>query len=202
MAFEASAPDRIPAAEISGDRSPLQGDERILERIQSGNYREAISLCAGDHGAAIGRLAMAMLADQGEAEEVAQETLLAAFDAFPSFRAESTVRAWLMGIARRICAKRLVKRARRERRLELAYNAETDAELPDAALERRRRAAGIRHALEKIKPSDRETLLLRFESGLSYREIGAITGVDESSARKRASRAIAKLREVMKGEQQ
>jgi RNA polymerase sigma-70 factor (ECF subfamily) len=40
--------------------------------------------------------------------------------------------------------------------------------------------------------------LLRYEAGLSYREVGEACGVDEAAARKRVSRALARLRELVK----
>ena len=169
----------------------------IVAMIQAGSYRDAVSACARDHGAAIGRLCMAMLGDQGEAEEAAQEALLAAYNAFGGYRGEGSIRAWLMGIARRMCARRLAKRVRRQQKLHLVHNASADAQLPDDLVERRRNASAVRAALEELKPSDREAVLLRYEGGLSFREIGLICGIDEVAARKRTSRALSRLRTVM-----
>ena len=166
----------------------------IAALIHQGQRREAIARCARDHGPALGRLCMALLGDQGEAEECTQEVLLAAYDAMESYRGEGSVRAWLMGIARRMCARRLAKRGRRERRLRLVHDAGEEASLPDDVVARRRRARHVRAALEELKPSDREALLLRYEIGLSYREIGALCAIDEAAARKRTSRALARLK--------
>lgn len=165
--------------------------------IVAGRHREALSECARQHGASVGRLCMALLGDQAEAEEVLQEALLAAYDGMPGFRAEGSVKAWLCGIARRMCARRLAKRVRRERRLRLVHDAGKPGELPDAAVEARRRAEVVRAALEELKPSDREALLLRYEAGLSYREIADLQNIDEPAARKRASRALARLRTLL-----
>ena len=172
-------------------------DDPIVALIQAGERRQAVAACAREHGAALGRLCMALLGDQGEAEETVQETLLAAYDAFPSYRGEGSLRAWLLGIARRLCARRLTKRLRRQRRLQLVHDAGTEATLPDDLVERRARARRVRAALEALKPSDREAVLLRYGSDLSYREIAAICGVDEVAARKRTSRALMKLRSLL-----
>jgi RNA polymerase sigma-70 factor (ECF subfamily) len=164
--------------------------------IQSGAHREAAAECARRHGASLGRLCMAMLGSQAEAEEALQDTLLAAHDAMASFRGEGTVRAWLFGIARHVCARRVERRATRERRLRLVET-EGNAALPDQIVEARRRAASVREALERLSPTERETLLLRFEAELSFREIAQACGIDEATARKRASRALARLRSVL-----
>ncbi len=86
---------------------------------------------------------------------------------------------------------------RREKRLRLVHDAGADSSLPDELLERRQRGERVRAALEELKPSDREALLLRYESVLDYREIGSICGIDETTARKRTSRALARLRDVL-----
>jgi RNA polymerase sigma-70 factor (ECF subfamily) len=172
--------------------------------IQRGAHREAAGECARRHGGALGRLCMAMLGSQAEAEEALQDTLLAAHDAMGEWRGEGTVRAWLFGIARHVCARRLERRSTRERRLRLVGEGggggDVGAELPDAIVDARRRAASIREALAKLAPSERETLLLRYEAELSYREIGQACGIDEATARKRASRALARLRSVITGD--
>ncbi len=179
--------------------SPIPNDP-IAELIRAGAYRDAVARCAREHGAALGRLCMAMLGNQGEAEETAQEALIAAHAAMASYRGEGTVRAWLCGIARKLCARRIEMRVRRERRLRLVHDADADAGLPDLEVETRRRARRLRDALEELKPTERDAVLLRYEAGLSYEEIASACGIDEAAARKRTSRALGRLREVLKGE--
>ena len=185
-------PSHAPLAPLAG-----LGDDPIAALIRAGAYREAAARCARDHGASLGRLAMALLGSQAEAEELAQEALLAAHDAMPSYRGEGTVRAWLFGIARRLCARRIETRVRQDRRLRLVHDADRDAGRPDELVEAARRAVLVRDALEKLKPSEREALLLRYEAGLSFKEIGDACGIDEAAARKRASRGLARLRDFL-----
>jgi hypothetical protein len=52
-------------------------------------------------------------------------------------------------------------------------------------------------ALSKLSAGDRDALLLRFFSAKSHREIAAQLGVSEETARKRAFRAVNRLREVL-----
>ncbi|MEM9071356.1 MAG: sigma-70 family RNA polymerase sigma factor [Myxococcota bacterium] len=177
--------------------APGSEEDPIVALIRGGQPRQAVAACAREHGAAMGRLCMALLGNQAEAEETVQEALIAAYDAFPSYRGEGSLRGWLMGIARRMCARRLAKRIRQQRRLKLVHDAGAEASLPDDVVDRRRKARSIRGALEELKPSDREAVLLRYESGLSYREIAAVCGIDESAARKRTSRALARLRSLL-----
>lgn len=172
----------------------------IAVLIREGRHREAVAACAREHGAAVGRLCMALLGDQAEAEEIAQEVLLAAHGAFGRFRGDGSVRAFLFGIARRKCARRVETRIRRERRLRLVHDATAEVEAPDEAVATRRRAERVRAALERLKPSERDAVVLRYQAGLPYREIGQACGIDEAAARKRVSRALSRMRTMLKSD--
>jgi RNA polymerase sigma-70 factor (ECF subfamily) len=168
----------------------------IAELIRRDERRDAIAECARRHGAALGRLCMALLGSQADAEEALQDTLVAAHDGLGSYRGEGTVRAWLCGIARHVCARRLERRARRERHL-ASLEVGSPAPAADELLEARRLATSLRLALERLAPSERETLLLRYQADLSFRAIAQALGIDEATARKRASRALVRLRSVL-----
>jgi RNA polymerase sigma-70 factor (ECF subfamily) len=179
---------------LVGSQDARADEARAIEAlIAAGDFRGALSRCARVYATGLGRLCMAFTGSQAESEELVQETLLAAFDAFPQYRAEGTVKAWLFGIARRLCGRHTEMRARRESRLRLVHDTRPRPDASDLALERER-AERARAALAKLKPSEREAVVLRYEAGLSFKELSIACGVDEQAARKRVSRALAKLR--------
>ncbi len=189
----------LPAAErLDGDEDRLgaDGERSILQAIAVGDHRGALSLCARYHGPAVGRLCMALVGSQAEADDLAQETLLTAHDGFAAFRGEGSLRAWLFGIARRKCARAVERRVRREARLRLVHDSDR-APPTDELIARRRRAERARAALDAVRPTEREALVLRFVSELSYREVAEACGIDEVAARKRVSRAITRLRAAL-----
>ena len=163
------------------------------ELHKTGKYREATAMCAADHGPSVGRLCMAMLGNQAEAQEVAQETFLAAFQGMARFRAEGSVRAWLFGIARRQCARRIQRGPRRH--LELVAEDHAGQESSERELREKRRSEDLQRHLGELKPSERELLVLRFAGDLSFKEVAAILNLNEATARKRASRALMRLRD-------
>jgi RNA polymerase sigma-70 factor (ECF subfamily) len=114
-----------------------------------------------------------------------------------TYRGEGSVKAWLCGIARHVCAHVLETRRRGREALELVPSA---GEARDA-FETRRRARVIRDALERLKPTEREALVLRYVADLSHREIAVACGLDEPAVRKRISRALARLRTVLPTEE-
>jgi len=180
---------------LVGTQTDARADEaRAIEGlIAAGDFREALARCARAYATALGRLCMAFTGSQAESEELVQETLLAALDAFPSYRAEGSVRAWLFAIARRICGRHTEMRSRRESRLRLVHDTRPRPDASELAAERER-AERTRAALAKLKPSEREAVVMRYDAGLSFKELAVACGVDEAAARKRVSRALAKLR--------
>jgi RNA polymerase sigma-70 factor, ECF subfamily len=184
------------AADSSSD--PEKSAEEALAR---GDLREALASCARVHGPALGRLCMALTGSQAEADELVHEVLLLAYDSFPSYRGEGTLRSWLFGIARRVCARHLETRSR-QTRLRLAH--------PEAVDHRRERALGgeeiiiardeaerARRALHTLSEAERDAILLRYEADLDFREIALACDVDEATARKRVSRGLNHLREAL-----
>lgn len=188
MGAESAAP-----AGITGEPPADPADQAVLRAISERDFRLALSLSARQHGAALGRLCMALVGSQAEADDLAQETLLAAYDAFADYRADGSLRAWLFAIARRKCARHLERRLRQGNRLRLVHDADRQQTTEELVLARQR-AERARAALGRIRPSEREALVLRFAGELSYREVATACGIDEAAARKRVSRALARLR--------
>ncbi len=174
-----------------------EGPEAELARlIQAGEHREALRLCAEQYAMSVGRLCMALLGSQAEAEDTTQEILLEAHAGFAGWRAEGSFKAWLFAIARRRCAKALERRGRREQRLRLVQAPPPHEHAEDWVL-RQERAVRARSAIAEIRPSLREALVLRYGAELSFKEVGDACGIEEVAARKRVSRALARLREAM-----
>jgi RNA polymerase sigma-70 factor, ECF subfamily len=190
---------REPKVEVHFERLSPSGsvsiDDReppVLSALRAGDKRRALGLCMKEHGNAVGRLCMALLGSREEADDAVQDTFVAAHAAFDGFRGEGSLRAWLFGIARRRCARALERRS-------ATRPADADpghAPGADELLELRRRADTARALLSEVRPSEREALLLRYVGELSFREVGEACGIDEATARKRVSRALARLREL------
>ena len=109
--------------------TPMSAAIPIVELIRGGQHREALTACARTHHDVLGRLCMALLGSQADADEAVQETLLRAHRAMATYRAEGTVKAWLCGIARHVCAHMLETRRRGRELLEVVP---TEGEARDA----------------------------------------------------------------------
>lgn len=185
-----------PRADGETVTTPGVVEREVLELVASGDRRGALLVCSREHARAIGRLCMALTGAQAEADDLLQETLLAAHDALPTFRSDGSLRSWLAAIARRKCARHLERRSKREARLRLVHDSERQP-ATDELLVARQRAERARRALDEVRPTEREALLLRFEHDLSFREVAFAIGIDEAAARKRVSRALGRLRAAL-----
>ena len=135
----------------------------------------------------------AALVDPGAADDLTQETYLRAFHALPGFQGRSTVRTWLLGIARRACADHLrgvVRRRRLDARL--VAQAWTDAPHPDPA-----HRLGAEDLLARLGEERRTAFVLTQVLGLSYAEAAAVEDVPVGTIRSRVARARDELVEAV-----
>jgi RNA polymerase sigma-70 factor (ECF subfamily) len=159
---------RLAQAAGSGDRDAL---EALVHRTQGEVWR----LCSA-------------LSDHDRADDLTQETYLRAIPALASFRAESSARTWLLGIARRTCADD-VRRRTRARRLVSRVRAEAR---PTPVVD-----PSGRHALEELvrglDDDRREAFVLTQLLGLDYAEAADVCACPIGTIRSRVARARADL---------
>ena len=117
------------------------------------------------------------------ADDTTQDTYLRAIPALAGFRAESSARTWLLGIARR-AASDAVRREQRRRRLSLRRAVAT----PDHAGH-----IAVEALLAPLDQDRREAFVLTQVLGLSYAEAAAVGDVAVGTIRSRVARARAEL---------
>lgn len=150
-------------------------------------------------------LALRLLRDQAEAEDLTQEAFVAAFEQIGSFRGESAFSTWLY----RIAVRRGLNRIRDMGRRQLAHASSID-DPPDGALsldvadaspgpdvihENRETRAVLERGLLALSSDFRAVLVLREMQGLSYEEIAEMLGVEAGTVKSRLHRARLALAE-------
>jgi len=129
------------------------------------------------------------LARDGEAEDLAQDTWLAALEA-PG-RARDGVRQWLSGAARHLALRRR-RRARPEP--SDALDSRPGDGLTDELVQQTEFQERVLAAVRALAEPYRATVLLRYYEGLALEEVARRTGVPGSTARTRLARAHEQLR--------
>jgi RNA polymerase sigma-70 factor (ECF subfamily) len=153
-------------------------------------------------------LAYRMVGDRTEAEDLAQETFVAAFKAMPTFRAESKFSTWLYRIAANKCKDWLrVKRPGQglhDVEIEDVLDDRViEARTPERLLSQQQVAAELDRAIQRLPPLYREAFVLKHVEGLSYEEMQQILGVNGDTLKMRVykgrvqlSRELAALQEA------
>lgn len=143
------------------------------------------------HAGFLHRLARSLLFDEGQAEDVVQETMAVALRQRP--RHASRLRSWLAGIARNLALKSLRAEARRRGRERGAARAEAYAAAGDVAarLEIQRRVV---EAVQALEEPYRSAIVHRYFEERAPKEIARVLGVPVRTVETRLRRAIALLR--------
>ena len=174
-------------------------DLHIMRRVAQGD-RQALTDLYLRHGQALFQYLQHLTDDRYVAEELLQDTLVAAWKNAVTYRAEGSTRAWLFGIARRRAYKRL-RRSEPPRAdpAELEDLPAPDLE-PESALLAGITRDEIAGALLRLLPIHREVLLLTFVNDLSYAETAGILGVPVGTVKSRLSNARRTMRTLLGAE--
>lgn len=131
------------------------------------------------------------------AEDLTQECFLHACRGILRFENRSSLRTWLLAIARR-CALDWLRKNRQHLPLDALPELAALEDVQDAILTWEQGALA-RQALERLEPRSRQAVALRCQ-GLSFEAVGRALGVSEGSARVLYHRAVQKLRALLREE--
>jgi RNA polymerase sigma-70 factor (ECF subfamily) len=146
-----------------------------------------------------------MLGHGPEVEDLAQETFVRAYRAFPEFDLSGPAKpsTWLLTIATRLALDARKKKKLDQTSLddddEHAQRARTGS-TPEIALERRQLGQAISAAAARLPDDQCAALVLAELHGLSIAEIATALDVPENTAKTRLFRAREKMREALKSE--
>jgi RNA polymerase sigma-70 factor (ECF subfamily) len=175
----------------------MDEDGRTIERAKAGDAH-AFDSIVQKYQRQIYFLALKMLKNQEDAEEVAQQAFVNAWNKLDTFRGGSAFRTWLYRIALNLATSLLRKKARTG-----GDAAELAAEQPGESpgpLDRLIRDESKREALaacSTLGDKQRQVVLLRIVHELPYSEIGEIVGCSEQTAKVHFHYGVDNLRKRM-----
>lgn len=183
--------------------STAEASEAELLEAARGGDGSALEALLARHEARVYRFARRLCRQREDAEDVLQESLLAAARGLRRFRGASSLGTWLYAIARSFCIKKRRKSVFARPEVSLEEEAREARRLadpgrrPDEALEAARLEAALERAIAALDGPYREVLLLRDAEGLTAAEVARVTGLSVPAVKTRLHRARGRLREAL-----
>jgi RNA polymerase sigma-70 factor, ECF subfamily len=180
-------------------------DQELIDGARNGDA-EAFGVLVQRYQKRIFRLAVHMVHDEAEAEDVTQETFVRAYQGLDRFQGNSQPYTWLYRIAVNLSLN--IIRARKPRqhttegsdpRIEnwVAARAQMTGSDPASASEQKQLATALCEGIDDLSDSLRTTLVLVCLEGIRHDEAAQILGCPEGTIAWRVHEARRKLREFL-----
>jgi RNA polymerase sigma-70 factor (ECF subfamily) len=164
----------------------------LLQRIASGE-RDAMRQFYLLYHRRLARFLARVTQRREIVEEAINDTLLVVWHRARTFRGDSRVSTWVMGIAWRFA----LKGARREGRYVTCGDVDPVEPVADLPFERLETQEWLSAALARLPPEQRAAVDLAYVGGFSCEEIGAIFGCSPNTVKTRLFYARSKLRAAL-----
>ena len=174
----------------------LDAEDTVVARMALGDRHALAELYARYERPLLTYLRL-LTSDAGLAEELLQDTLLAAWTGAHGYAGKASVLGWLLGIARRRAHDTLRRRA-----LQVVDAAALDPlpapePEPEDLLLARAAEEELTMAIDRLAPIHREVLMLTFVHELSYHDLSEVLGIPLGTVKSRLHQAKRALREIL-----
>jgi len=205
-AAQPGARTKLTAAQMEARQLQRAEDDELIRSAQKGE-RSAFDALVRRYDRSVVRLALHMLGNEQDAQDVHQEAFIKAYRHLSNFRFECSFYTWLYRIVTNLCLDQLRRRkSRREdpsttldgqgEEMDLLANLSDGraSANPARELERKTMHAAIQSALDELTPRERTVFELKHYQGLKLRTIGEMLSTTEETAKNTLFRATRKLR--------
>ncbi|WP_067466401.1 RNA polymerase sigma factor [Actinomadura macra] len=168
------------------------GDEELMAEVCRGR-EPALRVLYDRHSTAMFRLLLRLTSSRPQAEEILQEVWLAVWQSACRFRGESSVRGWLLGVARRQAHNRLRRREFALAPLEEASHVPDPGADVEASVLSAAARETLADAITELPEHLREVVVLALVDELPYRDVAAVLGIPVGTVKSRMSHVRARL---------
>jgi RNA polymerase sigma-70 factor (ECF subfamily) len=173
------------------------GDSAAFDKIVIRHMDRIVNLCYW------------LLGDYQDACDMAQEVFIKVFNALHGFRFHAAFSTWLYRITVNACKNKIRSVEYRFRQLKVSISDTPNGHgsiadyvdpelLPDVKLEEKQHNLLIKNAMNSLPSKQRVVVVLRDMEGLSYEEIGRVTGVTTGTVKSRLSRGRRALLRILR----
>ena len=190
-------------------QSPLESV--LIEQARQGDLT-AFDQLVLHHQQEVFAVALRMLGDHHEAQEVAQDVFLRAYRAIGSFRHQAKLSTWLIAITMNLCRNRRRWWARRRRLIVASLDDPVETEegsleqevadpspTPATIAEQHEQQGQLAQMLQMLDEPSRAVIILRDIQGHSYEEIAGMLRLRVGTVKSRLNRARLQLRALLDG---
>lgn len=187
----------IPVRLMSEKKRIMQPDDDTIVRQCLEGDRESFSILVERYGELAYNMAYRMLGDGDAANDMAQESFIAAYGALRGFKRESRFSSWIASIVLNKCRDYL-RAAKRSAPLDAVENVLPDhSPTPEEWASTREQEEDLQEALNKLPAEYREAVILKHVEGFEYREMERILGVRADTLKVRVHRAREMLKDLI-----
>jgi RNA polymerase sigma-70 factor, ECF subfamily len=187
----------------------IENDDKgiSLESLKAGD-REAFARLVDETSGHVYRVALQILGDEQDAEDVLQETYIKAYRFLPDFEGRSSLTTWLYRIA--VNEALMLVRKRKPQTVSVEENNSFDAEaesegmqivdfccLPEGELLSGESRRFLDQAIQNLPETLRVVFVMRDIEGLSIQDTAETLGLSESNVKTRLLRARLRLRQEL-----
>jgi RNA polymerase sigma-70 factor (ECF subfamily) len=170
-------------------------DELLKLRFKCGS-REALQCIYEKYLNNLLTLAMALLNDAGEAEDVVHDVFVSFARGAEGFKLRGSLKSYLSTCVVNRVRDRIRANRRQAVRLEKSDLISTEANEPEQSIKSRR----LKHALAELPHEQREVIVLRVKGEMKFKEIARLQCVSINTIQGRYRYGLNKLRSILNGE--
>lgn len=174
-------------------------DEDLINKVIQGE-NNAYAILVDRYKHMVYTLALKIVKNREDAEEVAQDSFIKAYNALNDFKGESKFSTWLYKIAYYRSLDYLKKNKRQVETTAIDISEEYNIASMDDALDRmevKERAEIIKHAIEKLPAADAVLITLYYFETLSMNEISKVMEIPANTIKVRLFRGRKRLAKIL-----
>ena len=174
-------------------------DQDYINKVLAGDT-QAYTFLVNRYKDMVFTLALKMLRDREEAEEVAQDVFVKVYEKLSKFKGEAKFSTWLYKVVYNTCLDRIKKIRRGVLVVAMEDITERQIKTVDNALdemEQKERDDAIQECMSLLTPDESALLTLFYFEELSFKEISKITGISTNNLKVKLFRSRKKLALIM-----
>lgn len=172
----------------------------LIEQSRKGNV-DAFEELIKDYKKSAYNIALRVLRNVEDAEDVSQEALIKVFKSIHSFNMQSSFKSWMYRIVVNACLDFKRKKNVESFPIEDHMNvAVSNTDNPDAMIDSSYTIKMVNDAVNKLEDDFKAIIILRDIKGFSYQEISEILSCNLGTVKSRLNRARKTLKEIIENE--